>query len=381
IFCFLNMNIDEDFNKSFDLFKHHKKIIIPTILSIIIPLILFTAFFQFSSFGRTLKDLINVSQEIQLRKENYYEQRNYEIYKKLEELREYEENLSKLEGPERDKRYLEYLDYSSKIYKEIYGSEEDFKRNLSEDEKYRELRMKADWYLDYKNWLTPKNILLIIIFSLLSLFSHIYFTCMSYAIITLTIKNENISFKNLLKFTNKFFLELIFLEVIILFIIIVPIAILFLIFLYMLVNPWIGLLLIPFIFILALIYVTIMSARLLYTIPIMYLEKETPLKSISHSFKITKHHLGQVFVILVILFLFSLVNNYFTNQEKQLHQTILFGNTLFVKIISLIFLIVFVLLESFVTTFRTTFLFYNYFDFKKILETDRDFQLEKIKKS
>ncbi|MGB9748284.1 MAG: hypothetical protein ACP5H9_02425 [Candidatus Woesearchaeota archaeon] len=98
----------------------------------------------------------------------------------------------------------------------------------------------------------------------------------------------------------------------------------------------------------------------------MFLEKEGPLKSIEHSFKLTRHHLGQVFVIFIILIIFSILRNYLSSPSLQVYLNLYITNNLAIQILSVGLLLFLFLAESAVLTFERVFLFYTYFDLDKI---------------
>lgn len=333
------VDIKKDFGDSFNLLMHHKKIIIPILCSIILPLILIFLFLNLSGLNPLLKELVHTSEKFDQQKTDYLL------------------NKENIGGENYTKELINYLgkDSESSTYKEEFG-------------KYLE-QMGYDWSR-YKQLLNAKNIIMLIIFLLIGIIGSFYFSCMSYAIIALTIKNKEINVDNLITVTNRFLLKLLSLKILVSFIVIAPIIITvgIIVSLFFL-NTILGALSIFIFVILFLIYIIMVSLRLFFATPSMYMEEEGALKSIKHSFHLTKGHLKQVLIIFFMIYGITIFMNSFIGQP--LYGT--YSNFLFeanwIKIsINFILVLLFIILESFVFTFEHIFLFYSYIEFKEIRE-------------
>jgi len=333
------VDIKKDFGDSFNLLMHHKKIIIPILCSIVLPLILIFLFLNLSGLNPLLKELVSASEEFDQQKTNYLL------------------NKENIGGENYTIELVNYL-----------GKDSESSTYNAEFDKYLEEK-GYDWNR-YEQLLNVKNVLMLIIFLLIGIIGSFYFSCMSYAIIALTIKNEDIHFDNLLRVTNRSLLKFLSLRILLGFIIIAPIIIFvgIIVSLFFL-NAILGVLSIFIFLILFFVYIIIVGLRLFFAAPSMYMEEEGAVKSIEHSFNLTKGHLKQVLIIFFMIYGITIFMNSFIGQPLyDTYSSFLFGANLIKTSINLIIVLLLIIIESFVLTFEHIFFFYSYIDFKEIRE-------------
>ena len=330
------MDITKDFTTSFNELRKHKVIIMPTLLSLIISAILMLAFFYISGLYEKSAHLIKLSQQYNAEKENYLSQnRNFA-----------------------DKNYtLEFINY--------IGQTDDYKKGFSN---YLEAR-GYDWKT-FLSLINTRNITLFIVILFIILFTSFYLSCMSFALITLNIKNKDLSLSNTINLTHKFLLSLVSLRVLTIFIIGIPIilGIAILIPLYF-INGLLGGIFTFFFIIASIAYIIFVALRLFFATPIMFIEEKSAFDSLKFSYNITKLHLKQVFVIGAIIYGISLLMNSFGGSPLYESFVGLLTNGSAAKlIITILIAIIFLILESFISAFENMFFFYAYIDFRKVIK-------------
>tara|TARA_Y100000310_G_C20575854_1_gene760373 strand:- start:693 stop:1283 length:591 start_codon:yes stop_codon:yes gene_type:complete len=193
---------------------------------------------------------------------------------------------------------------------------------------------------------------------------------MSYAIIALVLKKKAINANNLIRVTNKFLLKLLSLRILVGFIVIAPIIIIagLIVSLFFL-NTILGVLSIFIFIILFFVYLILVGLRLFFTTPSMFMEEQGAVKSIKHSWHLTKGHLKQVFIIFFVIWGIALFINSFVGQPLYgTYSNFLFEASWIKATINFVLVALFLVLESFVFTFQHLFLFYTYIDFKELRE-------------
>ncbi|MBN2459615.1 hypothetical protein JXB28_04995 [Candidatus Woesearchaeota archaeon] len=318
---------------------HHKNIILPVLCSIIIPFLLIFLFLNLSGLNPLLKQFVSASNEFDQQKSDYLL------------------NKDNIDDENYSKELVNYLgkDSRSSTYNEElaqYLDEKDY-----------------DWS-SYKQLLNAKNLVMLVVFLFIGIIGSFYFSCMSYAIIALTIKKEKFSSGELIATTNRFLFKLLSLRVLVGFIVAAPIIIsLGIIASLFFLNTILGALSIFVFVILFIVYIITVTLRLIFATPSLYMGEPGAVKSIKHSYDLTKGHLKQVLIIFFMIYGITIFMNSFIGQP--LYGT--YSNLLFephwIKIsINLILVLLFLVLEAFVFTFEHIFLFYSYIDFKEIGE-------------
>tara|TARA_Y100000310_G_scaffold188284_1_gene188271 strand:- start:934 stop:1947 length:1014 start_codon:yes stop_codon:yes gene_type:complete len=327
------IDIKKDFEDGFNLLMKHKKIIVPVLFSIVVPLILISLFFSLSGVSPLLRELASVEKDFDKEKTDYLL------------------NKENIDTDNYSKELINYLgkDSESSTYND------DFEEYL-EGKEY-------DWSR-YKEILNAKNVVMGIVFILLSVISSFYFSSMVFSIVALTIRKKKSG--NLMRMTNKFVLRFLLMRVLINFILFVPAMVLVgLVSALFLVNETLGILSIFLLGLLFLGYLIFMSLKLFFATPIMFVEEQGPLKSIKQSFQVTKGHLKQVLIILFMILGITIFINSFVGQPLYNTYLSLFLESNLVKVsINLVLVLFFLGLESFVFTFEYLFLFLSYVDFR-----------------
>ena len=330
------MDIAKDFTTSFNELKKHKIIIVPTILSLIILSILILIFFYISGIHHLSIGLVKLSEQYNQEKENFLFENP---------------NIS-------NKNYtIELLHYM--------GQTDEYKKGFS-------TYLDKKGY-DWKVWLSlinAKNIILLVIFILAILIISFYLSCVSFALITLNIKNKELNYSNTINLTNRFLLSLISLRILSLLVIGIPILLGILItILFFFVNVVLGVIFTFLLIIGAIVYVIFIALRLFFATPIMFIEEKKAKDSIKTSYIITKHHLKQVLIVFAIVYGITIFINSFVGSPlyDSFVNLIITGN-IFKFIITLAIVILFLVLESFMLAFENMFFFYSYIDFKKVIK-------------
>ncbi len=336
------VEIKKIFSDSFNLLLHNKKIIIPILLSIIFSLILGSLFLNLSGLNPLLKEIRSASAEFDKQKTDYLT------------------NTSNIRGGNYSSELITYLSKGS--------SNSPYNKEFS-----GYLKEKGFEWSNYKQLLNSRNIILLIIFITISIIGSFYFSCVAYTIIALAIHKKDIGFQNVIKVANRFLFQFLWLEILSAFIVIVPIAILvgITVSLYSL-SKILSVLSGLIFFILIIVYIIFIGLKLLFATPAMYIDQKNAIDSIKHSFQITKGRIGQVIIILLIITGITIFSNTFINQPfSSAYSNVMFGSNWIKISISFIFVLFFIILKSFASTFEHTFLFYAYIDFKGIRKGDK----------
>jgi hypothetical protein len=332
-------DIKKDFGESFNLLVHRKKIIVPMFFAVLIPMLLLMLFLSMSGITPLLKELGTMNAAFEQQKKDY------------------------LLNPQN----MNQSNYSGELLNYLAKDSEDSKYNADfmtyiESQGY-------DWDR-YKELINMQNIVLLIVFLMLGFIISFYLTCMSYAIIALNIKMDDVSFGNIIRVTNSFLLKFLSAKIVILFMMLAPIMICgaIAVSLFFL-NKILGILSIVIFILLILVYILIAGLRLIFVTPSMYLDKSGPVDSVKHSLKMTKGHLNQVLVIFLILYGLTLFLNSFISQPlSETYRSLLFNTQGFRIVLNSILLFVFLIAESFVFSLENVFLFNSYIDFSQLEE-------------
>jgi len=330
------MEITKDFTISFNELKKHKIIVVPTLLSLIIPSILILIFFYVSGLYDLSIDLVKLSEQYNEEKEKFL-----------------------FENPN-----ISNKNYTVELIHYI-GQTDEYKKGFS-----AYLEQKG---YDWKVWLSLiniKNIILFMVFILAILIVSFYLSCASFALITLNIKNKELNLSTTLGLTNRFLLSLLSLRILSFLIMGLPILLgVLIVVLFFFVNVLLGGIFTFLLIIGTIIYLIFIALRLFFATPIMFIEEKKAADSIKVSYNITKHHLKQVFIVFAIIYGITLFINSFVGSPlyDSFVSLLTTGNILkFIVILSVVLL--FLVLEAFMLAFENMFFFYSYIDFKKVIK-------------
>jgi len=316
------------FEYSFNLIKNDKKIILPIFLLVLIPFII-TVIFLFASGTYPLLREINVAyQDFGAQKVDFLTDK---------------ENI-------KDENYtLELISYLSKgsgssPYNDQFG---DY------------LTQQGFEYKRFLELLTPNNIAIGIFSLILIIISSIYFSVMSYTMISLRIlKNTS----DLISTTNSFILKFISVKILLIIIFWAPLLLILAGFL----SPKYAIFMVVILVILYIIFLIFMSFKLFFTLPSMFLENLSSTKSIKNSYTITKGRILQVFFILVIIMGIGIfINSFIGKPFFNIVGSFLYGVGIINIFINFLLFLLFLVLDVTVITFQRIFIFYAYIDFKK----------------
>jgi hypothetical protein len=337
------VDVNKDFQQSWKLLEHHKKIVLPVFFSVLLPLVFISIFVNASGLAPLLREYAQAQKDFDQQKLDYLT------------------NTSNVGVGSYGPELLSYL-----------GKEADDSAYEQEFSDYLEQRgLSGERFIPL---MTLRNLLLLVVCVSIAILGSFYLTCMSYAIIALSIKGERLTIGTLISATHHFLFRLLSLRIIMALIVVTPFVLLVLIGIgAFLINTILGvILLVPlFLILLAIIcYVIYISIRLFFIIPSMYVNDEGPARSISHSYRLTRGHITQVLIVFAIVWGLNLLLGSMISQPKGN----LFGQFLFASNAATMFLycllaMVFVLLEAIVVSFENVFLFYSYVDFKSFEES------------
>lgn len=328
------MEIGKDFTTSFNELKKHKIIILPTLLSLIIPSIVILLFFYVSGLYDLSTDLLKLAEQYNEEKEKFL-----------------------FENPNvSNKNYtVELINY--------LGQTDEYKKGFM-----GYLEQKGyDWHI-WLSLINARNIILLTIFILAILIISFYLSCASFALITLNIKNKDLSFANTITLTNRFLLNLLSLRIISFLIIGLPILLgILIVVLFFFINVILGGIFTFLLIIGAIVYLIFIALRLFYATPIMFIEEKKAKDSIRTSYNITRHHLKQVFIVFAIIYgMMLFINSFIGNPLYDSFISLLTTGNILKFIIILLVVILFLILEAFMLAFENMFFFYSYIDFKKV---------------
>ncbi|MAG91659.1 hypothetical protein CMO83_03215 [Candidatus Woesearchaeota archaeon] len=325
------MGIDKIFTTSFSQLKKNKVLVAPVLISLILLPLLVLIYLNISGLYGVSTDLIKISSQ--------YDE---------DQFKNFRDNVT--QGGSFTASLLEYLDE---------GNQSDDKFDKYSEEQGFELEQ-------FIPFINRKNIVLLIIFVIISIVLSFYLSIASYAIVTLNIKNQKLNLSNTVKLTNRFILKFLALKIILFLLIMIPLilGIGILILLYIL-NIWLGVLItILFVFgyLAYLIYILI---KFYFAVPIMFIEEQSVLKSFRYSYQITKNNLLHVLLLFGVMFgLGWAVSGLVSTPKFNILSLLFTSNNAFLFLIILVIGFLLLILESFVLTFINVFYLYSYIDFK-----------------
>lgn len=332
------VDIKKDFGSSINLLKKNKKIVLPVLLSVITPLLLLYLFLSLSGLLPLLKELISIDKQFDKQKVEYLTAK---------------ENIG---GKNYTMELVNYLGKSSE--KSTYNS--DFAAYLKQK--------GYDWgrFLELLN---KRNVIMLVIFLLASFIISLYLSSMYFAAITIAIKKEEMSIRNMLRKANSFILRLFSLKIIWWALLIAPLIIcglLIWLFLALSLSKVLLVLFVVAFILLFFAYIIYLSIKLFFVVPSLYIEKKGAFASIRHSFSMTKGRLK--YVALVFLFVYCI--NYFigTFMGQPLFEAyinFILGTGIVSRSINFMMVIIFLAIDSVAFAFTHIFRFCAYLDFKQ----------------
>ncbi|MFT4310726.1 MAG: hypothetical protein ACMXYC_03770 [Candidatus Woesearchaeota archaeon] len=196
------------------------------------------------------------------------------------------------------------------------------------------------------------------------LFVNFYFTCMTYALITMAVKKLPFTLATTFSKTHHYFLRFLYLRFLVMAILVTPLVILgilgFLLYNFTILLGIIGLIFLPFILIAYLAYVVYIYYIFFYDTTSLYIEDTSATSALKHSFAISKHHFRYIMVVFLIM-----VGFYFL--MKSINQTFTLGSSLFLEsssmalmVVGVLLLILVVIIESIYSAFIHMYWFESY---------------------
>ncbi len=322
------IDIKKIFEDSFNLLNKQRKLAIPLLIATAIPLALIFLFIQSSGLGPLLRELAAAEGEFQEQKIDYLIDR---------------ENL-------KDENYvLELFGYLGR----------DSANSPYNDQFSDYLTGKGFDYSRFIPLLNARNGIMLGIFILLGTAGVIYFSAMSYIVISpATAKNKAMSAAEA---TNRLVFRFVGTGILLSIIFIAPII---MVILAAYLSPMLAaVILIPFI-ILYIAYLIFVGTKLLFALPIMFIEDRGAFASLKQSFVSTKGRFKQAFFIGFVIFGIGMfINSFVARPLYDIFYNVIFEPN-FLKIsANSVFLLLFLALESIVITFQRIFLFSSYINY------------------
>ncbi len=328
------MDIEKNFTRSFNELKRHKVIILPIMLSLLLPLIMIYSYYYISGLQNIVSDLSYLTNQYENERQDFLVN-NFNLNDKsyTKELASYLSN-----NKQKDDAFMQYLD------------EKGF-----------------DWDR-FNQLINTKNIVSLIFLIIAITCISLYFSIASYTLIALNINNKKLSLENTVRYTNKFILKFFTLRVMVFTIFLAPITAIALITVsFFFINVLLGGLSILIGIILIIGYMLFIGMRLFFILPVMFIEDRTAVGSIKESYHLTRYNIKQVFFAFGIIYGITIFTNSIAG--SPLFESIIDLGTAenaIKTIIAVLILALFLVLESIMLAFENLFLFYSYIDFKEL---------------
>src|SRR3989338_1221568 len=224
---------------------------------------------------------------------------------------------------------------------------------------------------DYSGFIplfNAKNGIMLGIFILLGIGGTIYFSVMSYTVISpATAKKKAM---NAAEATNRLVFRFILVRILLAIIFIAPLIILGIA--AYLWGSFAAFAVFMALIVLYMAYLIFAGIKLLFTLPIMFIEDRGAFASLKQSFTSTKGRFKQVFFIgFVIWGIGIFINSFVAQPLYDIFYNFIFGPNFLKIFANFIFLLLFLALESIVMTFQRIFLFNAYLDYKANLKNQQ----------
>jgi len=336
-------NLRKDFEQSFGSLKRNTRIVLPSLFSTVLILLLLFLFLSITGIGPLFREIMSASAGFEKQKKDY------------------------LMNPDNigDKNYtLEMLNY------------------VGRDSRHSKYNDQMVEYLDESGFDSGKfakvmvmgNLVMLIAFVIIGIIASIFFSSMSYAIVAMHVKKESFSARRLLRFTNKNFFRLILLGIFKFLIIAAPLLLgVALVGLSFLASKALGIILIILLLIAFVFYAIYMSIKLIFAVPIMYIDGKGAAASLKESFWMTKGNMKHTAILFLILYGITLTLNSFIG--NPLYESFIVALTIpsyGIVITSIIIVLITMVMLSFGSAFHHLFWFYSYQGSKKPLKLKQD---------
>ena len=331
-------DLRKDFEQSFGSLKRNTRIVLPFLFSTALILLLIFLFLSITGIGPLFREMMAASAEFEKQKKGY------------------------LMNPDNigDKNYtLEMLSYIGR----------DSRHSKYDDQMIEYLDESGFDFGKFAKVMVMKNLVMLIAFVIIGIAGSIYFSSMSYAIVAMHSKKESFSAGSLLRLTNRNFFRLIVLGIFKFLIITAPLLLgVALVGLSFLASKALGIILIILLLIAFIFYAVYMKIRLLFAVPIMYIDGKGAAASLKESFWMTKGNMKHTAILFFILYGILLTLNSFVG--RPLYESFIALLTVpnyGIALTSMIIVLVTLVILSFGSAFHHLFWFYSYLSSKKPL--------------
>ncbi|MBI1936370.1 hypothetical protein HYS31_08110 [Candidatus Woesearchaeota archaeon] len=213
------------------------------------------------------------------------------------------------------------------------------------------------------NWRT--GIFIVLLVAVLAVFSF-YMRCISLSIITLIVKKQKISTTLLLRFVGRFFFRLAWLHLLLALIIIVPLTVGLLgVVLSFFINKILGIISLMLVILLLIAYGIFVFIRLVFALPIAFLDDKTAYRSVREGYAATKGRFLDALLVFAIFVGIAIGFSFLSNMLLNFFPLVMLLDKPAIIAIVLFMLLVYYFLNSIIDAFTHLFLFHAYADFKR----------------
>ncbi|MBN1156661.1 hypothetical protein JXA85_03535 [Candidatus Woesearchaeota archaeon] len=325
------MNIQKDFTKSVNGVIKTKKLIFPFMISLLIPAILLVAFLSFSGAYDAWKDYSQLSS-------NYRAEKREAISHDVDlKDKEYLTNLMQyLQGPDTDNK--------------------DFMRYLNE---------KGFSFGKFTGLFNRSNLLTGIALIVISIVFSLYIGSVANLAVAAKLKNQEINFSIITQQAFGFMPRLLLLIIFSGFLVLLPIfAGVALVIISFVISNLLGALLLIVFILATFAYVILISVKLTFSVPIMFLSGASAIDSVSGSLKLTKKSFKNAFFVAGISFVIGVVGSFVSNPLQNSFANLIMLNGIIGTFLYFILSAVLLVAYSFILAISSLFIFHSFVDYR-----------------
>ncbi|MFH1590330.1 MAG: hypothetical protein ABIC95_00230 [archaeon] len=325
------MKLSHTFSKSFDILKKRKGLVIPVLVSVLLPLIIVTAFIMSSGFTDFAAEMARLTNDYDSIRQDQLMQTN---------ISDTGEILSAME---------------------FLGKSDGYEEGL--------------WAYAIEQGIDPQALLtllsmqnLALLFSFIALWIVLgwYVSSAIHGATSLAVRGRPVTFSSVTAIAALFLLRLLALSILTALIFLVPIVIVVLIgFLLFTTVPIVGVLFSLIAALAIFAYLVFLGVLLIFAPAIMYIDDVSATVAIRRSFRIAKRNLGKAFLIMIVVWSISWVAGQFINTPLgEVYWDMLFPEASFHIIFSMPIFLVLVVLQAVIFAYINLFMFQAYADIK-----------------
>lgn len=324
------MDIKKSFTTSFEQLRKNKIVVVPILISLIVPLVLVIMYLYISGFYYVFVDAVYLIDEFDSAKAEHVFT-NYN----LSNANYWGETISYFSGRGRYRNELAAYLEANGIFDDIF------------------------------KLFNVNNIIIGIFVIVLWLVLSVYLESASYAAIMLTSSKRKVSYQSVTVIANKFWLRIISAKILLLILIATPIVLAALPILLLTSIVWLEIIMIFAFLAFLVFYIIFTGVKFLFVYPLMFYEDLSSVVSIRKSFNITKNNFKQLLIVFGIIYGISTtaLSIGITPLFESFYNLVL-SESIIISLVIFLLILFFLLIGSFVTAFERMFLFYSYLNYK-----------------